>query len=163
MLDRIFRLWHHNGRPCGRVDLVYSDANVQRWAKLSIETICHPYLPQATGYTIDADDWHKHVHHALPYDKYLHEDTALRELLQQIPLPKYVFTNGDKKHAEICLRLLGIADCFRVSNHAPKSPTCSHQPAALCDAFSNVTVVHHSISDLFEVFTYTLYLHMEHT
>ena len=71
-------------------------------------------LAQATGYDIDADDWHKHVHHALPYEKYLKKDDALRGLLQQIPLPKYVFTNGDQKHAEICLRLLGITDCFKV-------------------------------------------------
>lgn len=71
-------------------------------------------LAQATGYDIDADDWHKHVHHALPYEKYLKKDDALRRLLQQIPLPKYVFTNGDRKHAEICLRLLGITDCFKV-------------------------------------------------
>lgn len=75
-----------------------------------------PVVPfqQATGYAIDYDDWHQHVHHSLPYEKYLKHDDALRKMLQQIPLPKYVFTNGDQKHAEICLRLLGISDCFKV-------------------------------------------------
>jgi hypothetical protein len=28
-----------------------------------------------------------------------------------------VFTNADKKHAEICLNILGIADCFQVRCH----------------------------------------------
>ena len=69
---------------------------------------------QATGYNIDVDDWHKHVHHALPYEKYLRMDQQLIDLLQQIRLPVYVFTNGDRKHAEICLRLMGIANCFKV-------------------------------------------------
>lgn len=27
--------------------------------------------PQATGHKIDYDDWHAHVHGALPYEKYL--------------------------------------------------------------------------------------------
>ncbi|DBB13288.1 TPA: hypothetical protein ACH3X3_005024 [Trebouxia sp. C0006] len=67
----------------------------------------------ATGYQIDVDDWHAHIHHTLPYEKYLKKDDALRNLLQRIKLPLYVFTNGDRKHAEICLRLMGITDCFK--------------------------------------------------
>lgn len=67
----------------------------------------------ATGYQIDVDDWHAHVHHTLPYEKYLKKDDPLRDLLQRIKLPLYVFTNGDRKHAEICLRLMGITDCFQ--------------------------------------------------
>jgi FMN phosphatase YigB (HAD superfamily) len=27
-------------------------------------------------------------------------------------MPKYVFTNADRRHAERCLSLLGLADCF---------------------------------------------------
>ena len=69
---------------------------------------------QANGYQIDFDDWHAAVHGTLPYERMLHEDKAMRELLQSIDLPKYVFTNADTKHAEICLRLLGIADLFQV-------------------------------------------------
>ena len=69
---------------------------------------------QASGYEIDVDDWHAHVHHTLPYEKYLKRDDALRDLLQRVELPLYVFTNGDRKHAEICLRLMGITDCFKV-------------------------------------------------
>lgn len=69
---------------------------------------------QAGGYKIDVDDWHKHVHHMLPYERYLKKDEKLIKLLQQIQLPVYVFTNGDRKHAEICLRLMGVTDCFKV-------------------------------------------------
>ena len=69
---------------------------------------------QAAGYKIDVDDWHKHVHHMLPYERYLKRDEKLIRLLQQIQLPLYVFTNGDRKHAEICLRLMGITDYFKV-------------------------------------------------
>ncbi|KAL3132064.1 hypothetical protein ABBQ32_008677 [Trebouxia sp. C0010 RCD-2024] len=67
----------------------------------------------AAGYKIDVDDWHKHVHHMLPYERYLKRDERLIRLLQQIQLPVYVFTNGDRKHAEICLRLMGIAEYFK--------------------------------------------------
>lgn len=73
---------------------------------------------QAGGYKIDVDDWHKHVHHMLPYERYLKKDEKLIRLLQQIQLPVYVFTNGDRKHAEICLRLMGITDCFKVQQHS---------------------------------------------
>lgn len=82
---------------------------------------------QATGYQIDVDDWHAHVHHTLPYEKYLKRDDALRNLLQRIKLPLYVFTNGDRKHAEICLRLMGITDCFKV--HNPAFSDAMHAPA----------------------------------
>ena len=69
---------------------------------------------QANGYQIDFDHWHAAVHGTLPYERMLHEDKPLRQLLKSIDLPKYVFTNADSKHAETCLRLLGIADLFQV-------------------------------------------------
>ena len=67
------------------------------------------------GYQIDFDDWHAYVHGTLPYERLLAEDSAMRALLQSIPLPKYVFTNADRAHAERCLRLMGITDLFQVS------------------------------------------------
>lgn len=39
-------------------------------------------------------------------------DPTLRALLDSIPLPKHIFTNADRKHAERCLDLLGIRSCF---------------------------------------------------
>mmetsp|Transcript_33467 Transcript_33467/g.85503 ORF Transcript_33467/g.85503 Transcript_33467/m.85503 type:complete len:251 (+) Transcript_33467:180-932(+) len=67
----------------------------------------------AQGHDIDYDDWHANVHHQLPYQACLQPDPALRELLDSIPLSKWIFTNADHKHAEICLNLLGLQDCFQ--------------------------------------------------
>ena len=72
------------------------------------------HIAQANGYQIDFDHWHAAVHGTLPYEQMLQEDRPLRQLLQSIDLPKYVFTNADKKHAETCLRLLDISDLFKV-------------------------------------------------
>lgn len=73
---------------------------------------------QANGYQIDFDAWHAAVHGTLPYKRMLKKDLPLRQLLESIALPKYVFTNADTKHAEICLALLGIADLFQVDHWA---------------------------------------------
>ena len=54
------------------------------------------------------------MHHRLPYRQLLGRDEALREILASIQLPKFIFTNADRKHAAICLELLGIADLFEV-------------------------------------------------
>lgn len=67
----------------------------------------------ARGYNIDFDDWHRFVHYgAIPYSELLQRDDALRSVLRGIDLPKYVVTNGDRRHAGLCLAALGIADCF---------------------------------------------------
>ena len=66
------------------------------------------------GFQIDFDDWHAAVHGALPYQRLLKRDEGLRQLLQSIPLPIYVFTNADRKHADTCLELMGIANLFQV-------------------------------------------------
>mmetsp|Transcript_4585 Transcript_4585/g.7851 ORF Transcript_4585/g.7851 Transcript_4585/m.7851 type:complete len:259 (+) Transcript_4585:257-1033(+) len=67
----------------------------------------------ANGHEIDVDHWHKTVHHnALDYETLLQPDPALRELLLSIPVPKWVLTNADTVHAQLCLDRLGIRDCF---------------------------------------------------
>lgn len=66
----------------------------------------------ASGHKIDYDDWHASVHGSLDYEKFLQPDPTLRALLDSIPLPKHIFTNADRKHAERCLDLLGIRSCF---------------------------------------------------
>ena len=50
---------------------------------------------QAKGYKLDYDDWHAHVHGKLPYNELLQRDPQLEKVLRSIPLPKWVFTNGD--------------------------------------------------------------------
>jgi len=67
----------------------------------------------AMGHTIDFDDWHAFVHGSLPYEKYLRPDPKLKQLLDSIPVPKYIFTNADIKHAERTLGLLGLRSCFK--------------------------------------------------
>ena len=54
------------------------------------------------------------MHGTLPYSRLLKRDDQLRALLESIPLPKFIFTNADQKHAETCLDLMGVADLFQV-------------------------------------------------
>ncbi len=37
----------------------------------------------------------------------------MKILLDSIPVPKFIFTNADLKHAEICLDLMGLRSCFQ--------------------------------------------------
>lgn len=69
---------------------------------------------QAKGHEIDYDHWHAFVHHELPYSELLHPDRRTREILNALDVPCHIFTNADRKHAEICLRHLGIEQCFQV-------------------------------------------------
>ena len=43
-----------------------------------------------------------------PHTHILQPDPALRALLLSLPLPKVVFTNADRVHAERCMSILGI-------------------------------------------------------
>lgn len=69
-------------------------------------------LVNALGKTIDYDHWHSHVHWSLDYKTYIRPDPTLRKMLDGIPVKKFIFTNADKRHAAICLDLLGLTDCF---------------------------------------------------
>lgn len=74
-------------------------------------TLCG--LVNALGKKIDYNHWHEHVHWCLEYQSYFEKpDTMLRNMLKNMPVRKYVFTNADRKHAHICLSLLGLLDCF---------------------------------------------------
>ncbi|KAK9798591.1 hypothetical protein WJX73_005124 [Symbiochloris irregularis] len=66
----------------------------------------------AKGYSLPYDEWHAAVHGTLPYQRLLAKDEQLVQLLQSIPLPKFVFTNADRKHAEVCLGILGLGHLF---------------------------------------------------
>jgi pyrimidine and pyridine-specific 5'-nucleotidase len=68
---------------------------------------------QASGYDVDFEDWHAEVHGTLPYEKYIKPDPKMKTLLDSIPVPKYIFTNADLKHAELCLDLMGLRSCFQ--------------------------------------------------
>ena len=75
---------------------------------------CHSSSPQASGIPMDYDDWHADVHGALPYERVLSHDNELQRILESLPQPKWIFTNGDIRHAERCLACLGIRHCFEV-------------------------------------------------
>jgi hypothetical protein len=73
------------------------------------------------------------VHAPLDYASLLKPDPELRELLCSIDVPKYIFTNADAKHMDVCLGILGIRDCFQVRGAAlPASPGSrpARQPGA---------------------------------
>lgn len=67
----------------------------------------------ARGYKVDYDHWHDTVHGTLAYEDLLKPDPKLKQLLDSINLPKWIFTNADRKHAVKCLDLLGLSDCFQ--------------------------------------------------
>lgn len=63
-------------------------------------------LAQA-GHALDPDHWHERVHAPLRYEELLARDDALVAMLRRLTTPKMVFTNADKRHMDMCLRLLG--------------------------------------------------------
>lgn len=52
------------------------------------------------------------------------------QMLRSVPVPKWVFTNADVKHAERCLDRMGIRDCFQVRATARARPACHCMQAA---------------------------------
>lgn len=65
------------------------------------------------GHVIDPDHYHEYIHNSLPYTHHLKTMPRMRRVLQTIPADKYVFTNANKKHAETCLKLTGLTECFK--------------------------------------------------
>ncbi|MGQ9626360.1 MAG: pyrimidine 5'-nucleotidase [Anaerolineae bacterium] len=62
-------------------------------------------------YHIDPDEFLEYVHD-IPLDHYLRPDKALDEMLADIPLEKFIFTNASEKHARRVLEALGISHHF---------------------------------------------------
>lgn len=58
------------------------------------------------------DDYMSYVHD-LPYDRYLTPEPRLNKMLEDLPLPKVIFTNADAAHAERVLSLLEIRGHFQ--------------------------------------------------
>ena len=51
--------------------------------------------------------------HDLPLEAYLAPDPRLRQALEVLPGPKWVFTNADAAHARRVLEILGVAEVFQ--------------------------------------------------
>lgn len=81
-------------------------------------------------FEVDSDAYLEYVHD-VPLEGYLHPDPALREALASLPLPKSIFTNASRKHAQTILGLLGIADQFDVIvDIMDIAPHCKPHPEA---------------------------------
>ena len=65
------------------------------------------------GHAIDFAHWHAAVHGTLEYADLLGPDPALKEIVERMPPERWVFTNADAAHAEVCLGLLGLRNCFK--------------------------------------------------
>ncbi|NMB62793.1 MAG: pyrimidine 5'-nucleotidase [Chloroflexi bacterium] len=80
-----------------------------------IDRYYHTYGSTLRGiqqeHDVDARQYLEFVHD-LELDHYLQPDRALYQSLASIPLPKWIFTNSSRSHAERVLAALGIADLF---------------------------------------------------
>ncbi len=78
----------------------------------------HYYLTYGTTlrglqmhHDIDSIEYLTYVHD-LPLEEFLQPDISLRELLNSLPLRKFIFTNADLYHAQRVLDVLGVNGCF---------------------------------------------------
>jgi putative hydrolase of the HAD superfamily len=63
------------------------------------------------NYAIDMEDYLAFVH-AIPLERYLQPDPALRAALAGLPGRKFIFTNADRAHAERVLAVMGLQGIF---------------------------------------------------
>lgn len=85
-------------------------------------------------HTVDNDAYLAYVHD-LPLDDFLQPDHLLREMLDSLPLRKFVFTNADLPHANRVLNLLGVSRCFDgILDVLALEFSCKPQPEAYLKA-----------------------------
>lgn len=63
------------------------------------------------NYDIDPEAYLEYVHR-IDLEKYLSPAPCMREMLQSLPYPLWIFTNSDRNHATRVMRILGIDDLF---------------------------------------------------
>lgn len=81
-------------------------------------------------FDIDPHEYLNFVHD-VPLHEYLRPDPALRVQLQRLPIPKWIFTNADTRHARRVTGILGISDCFdRIVDIIDVMPYCKPMPEA---------------------------------
>lgn len=85
-------------------------------------------------YHINETDFLEFVHD-IPIDQYLSKDLVLREMLEQYPQRKVIFTNADTGHAHRVLNALGIQDLFeQIIDIRSINPWCKPQAEAFAKA-----------------------------
>lgn len=79
---------------------------------------------------VDEQDFLDFVHD-LPIEQYLRPDPGLVQLIQTLKVPKWIFTNSDRKHAVRILSFLGLENEFEgiIDIHALNF-ICKPQPEA---------------------------------
>lgn len=76
-------------------------------------------------HTVDPEDYLDYVH-AIDVGSRLSPDAELRQVLEELTVPVYIFTNGSKCHVERVVTALGLDDLFadvfdiRVADYQPK-------------------------------------------
>ena len=81
-------------------------------------------------YHIDREDYLQYVHD-VPLGEHIQPDPALRQVLQDLPQRKIIFTNADSDHAHRVTDILGITDCFEsVVDIRAIFPLCKPMPEA---------------------------------
>ncbi|HCC78178.1 MAG: pyrimidine 5'-nucleotidase [Chloroflexi bacterium GWB2_49_20] len=81
-------------------------------------------------YHMDLDEYLSFVHD-IPLHKYLQPDKALQNMLQVLPLRKFIFTNADENHARRVLAALGLENCFQtIVDIKAVDPYCKPMQAA---------------------------------
>ncbi len=91
-------------------------------------------------HNIDPHQYLEFVHN-VPLERYLQPDPDLRTILNEIPIPKWIFTNADRNHARRVTSLLGVEDCFdRVVDILDVSPYCKPMPEAFLRALEIMNI-----------------------
>jgi putative hydrolase of the HAD superfamily len=63
------------------------------------------------NHNIDPESYLDYVHQ-ISIEEFINPNPALAPMLESIPLPKVIFTNATREHAQRVMSILGIAHCF---------------------------------------------------
>ena len=91
-----------------------------------------------TEYQVDMDTYLEYVH-KVPLDGFISPEPKLNQILDNLPQPKFIFTNSDYRHARRVLSLLDISDYFdQVIDIYALAPYCKPQTEAFQIALETV-------------------------
>jgi len=91
-----------------------------------------------TEFQVDMDTYLDYIH-AIPLDGYLDAQPKLAHILDNLPQPKFIFTNSDGRHAKQVLELLDVADRFsQIIDIYALAPYCKPQTEAFQIALETV-------------------------
>jgi pyrimidine 5'-nucleotidase len=91
-----------------------------------------------TEYRVEMDTYLEYVH-AIPLDNFIDAQPHLARILDNLPLPKFIFTNSDGRHAKRVLELLNVADRFsQIIDIYALAPYCKPQTEAFQIALDTV-------------------------